>query len=299
MRAENEVVLLKKTEGDGLLARFQPENLEQAMKVADVLSKSGLLPDHLRGKPADILATMLAGSELGLSMMASFRAIYLVKGKVGFYSDFIAARAMQHPECIRFQLVEEESSDVKATYVAERRHQGPTKFSYTIEQAQRAGLMSNSNYKAHPAAMLRARCASALAKIVFPETMFGIYSRDEVEEIEREINPAPPAARPTVEAAPQVPGRTSRAVRVAASMKPPAVIDVKPGETEEQATEREAMPRMHAKLSDAELSAALDDARVRLENSPAGTPLHKGLKTRLESLERELVARTSGKEASL
>lgn len=289
MRAESEVVQLKKTGGDDLLARFQPENLEQAMRVADVLSKSGLLPDHLRGKPADVLATMLAGAELGLSMMASFRAIYLVKGKVGFYSDFIVARAMQHPECIRFQLVEAESNDTKATYVAERRNQGSTKFAYTIEQAQRAGLMSNQNYKAHPAAMLRARCASALAKVVFPETMFGIYSRDEVEEIEgqgleKEINPGPaPIAKPQSKP----------------PAKPPAVIDVKAGETEEEATVRALpAPRPYQALSDADLSSALDDARSRLESMPTGSKTHEAMKARLAGLEAELSARMSKEVAS-
>src|SRR5690606_27529948 len=41
------------------------------------------------------------------------------------------------------------------------------------------GLTGRSNWKAHPAAMLRARASAALARAVYPDVAMGIYDPDE------------------------------------------------------------------------------------------------------------------------
>jgi hypothetical protein len=54
---------------------------------------------------------------------------------------------------------------------------------FTIEEAQAAGLAGKDNWKKYPAAMLRARCVSALSRAVYPEAVLGIYESTS-EEIE-------------------------------------------------------------------------------------------------------------------
>jgi hypothetical protein len=90
--------------------------------------------------------------------------------------------------CRFFRIVE--STDKVATYEALRDgHAEPTRLSYRLEQAQRAGLMSNAQWKNHPEAMLRARCSAALARAMFPDLAAGIYTPDEGEEIAANDNP--------------------------------------------------------------------------------------------------------------
>lgn len=219
------------------LSRFQPTNLEQAIQVSEMLSRAGdLIPAHLQGKPAAVLATILAGAELGLGMMQSFRAIYIVKGKVGFYADFMLAKAKGHPRCARFDKIE--SNDAVATFETEEKGGTVTRQSFTIEDARKGGLTSNQKYQTQPAAMLRARCISALVKIVYPDSFFGTYSMDEVQEIEameKELNP-PPAPTPQ-NAMPAKPHSGVRgAVEALKARQAPLLVDVKAGESEEEAT---------------------------------------------------------------
>src|SRR5690606_14566168 len=84
----------------------------------------------------------------------------------------------KHPACKYFRLVE--STDERATYETLREGEPePTRITWTIQQAAKAGLTGRQNWKAHPAAMLRARASAALARAVYPDVAMGIYDPDE------------------------------------------------------------------------------------------------------------------------
>ena len=101
-------------------------------------------------------------------------------------------------------------------------------------------------------------------------------------------------AHPEPAPQPQPDRAKSRAHAVAQEMraKPGPVVDVRSGETEEEATQRAGRP--FAGLTDADLSSQIDAFRKRLEDAPVGTPRHAGLKNHLEGLETELGARLPG-----
>jgi hypothetical protein len=65
----------------------------------------------------------------------------------------------------------------------------PTVLTYTIAMATRAGLTGSQTWRAHPEAMLRARCGAALARAVYPDVCGGLYEPDEAEEIRRHAAP--------------------------------------------------------------------------------------------------------------
>lgn len=283
------------------LARFQPQNLEQAMQAAEMLSKAGdMIPAHLQGKPAAVLATLLAGAELGIGMMESFRAITLIKGKVGFYADFMLAKAKMHTRCASFDMIT--STAEVATFEVKERTGKVTRMSFTMADAAKAGLTSNANYQRNGAAMLRARCISALVKVTFPDAFFGAYAVDggemaDVETTERDVTPVPQQATEQVnqQTTKQLPLETAtqatvRAMKARMEAKPVQVVDVAPDETEEQATARVAN-RPYQAFSDAQLSTALDDAHNRLQDLREGSKTHVGLSARLRDLEAELSAR--------
>lgn len=167
------------------------------------VAQSTLLPEALKNKPADVFVTILAGRDFGLSAMQSFRGINVIKGKPCFSADLMVAQVLKSGLAEYFQLV---SSDAKCAVYATKRKGGekPTEMHFTMEQAITAGLPGrNPNYKIYPDAMLRARCASALARAVYPDVLFGVYEEDEANDIrasEREaqkstaarvINPVP------------------------------------------------------------------------------------------------------------
>jgi hypothetical protein len=161
---------------------FEPATIDQAQSLAKTLAQSSLLPADLRNKPADVLVQIITGHELGLGSMQSIRSIHIIQGKPTMSAELMVALVKRSPECIRFRLVE--SSPTVATYETERRNEGLTKLSFTMEEAKTAGLVKDgSGWKKYPAAMLRARAASALCRAVYPDLLLGVYEESEADEI--------------------------------------------------------------------------------------------------------------------
>lgn len=157
------------------------EQLQTLMAVARKVFNSGFVPKDCGSEDA-VFAMMLMGVELGFEPMQSLAAVHSIKGKLSLKADAMVALCMKSPVCKHFVLVE--NTDKLATYEAMREgHPAPTRLTYRIEQAQRAGLLSNPQWKNHPEAMLRARCGGALARLMFPDLVAGIYIPDEAEEI--------------------------------------------------------------------------------------------------------------------
>lgn len=182
-------------------AGFEPVSLAEAQHLSQTLSQSSIIPGALRGKPADVLVTLMTGRELGLGPMQSLRGIYVIDGKGVASSDLIVGLVKRSNVCKFFRLVE--STDKVATYETHREGEEPTRMSFTIEQAQTAGLAGRNNWAKYPAAMLRARCSAALARAVYPDVAMGLYDVDEAEDFRR---PRPADVRP-IQAAPEVPAQ--------------------------------------------------------------------------------------------
>lgn len=207
---------------------FEPANVDDVWRMATMLAKADIIPDVLRGKPSDVLVTLLSGREMGLSAMQSLRMIYVVKGRPFIGAQLKIAMVKKSPECLYFRCVETTSQ--KATFETERKDEGKTSITFTIEDATRAGLAGRvsrsgepDNWSKYPATMLRWRAASQLADLVYPDIIGGIGTTDEAEELEanersREVRPppAPPKAEKTVGS-----GTTSKASVVRAVPNPP------------------------------------------------------------------------------
>lgn len=162
------------------------EIFERAEAIAGKLARSSLLPSALRGKPADLAVIMVTGQELGLSPMQALRGLHVVEGRPVLAAELIVGLVKRHPACRYFRLVK--SDDQVAIYETQREGEPePTRLSWTIQQAQKAGLGGRHNWKAHPAAMLRARCSAALARAVYPDVAMGIYDPDEAQDIREGI----------------------------------------------------------------------------------------------------------------
>lgn len=167
------------------------------MALAKQLATSGLIPRALQGKPGDVLVVLLTGKELGLGPMQSLRGIHVIDGKGVLDAALIVGLVMKHRDlCEYFRLVE--STDAAATYEAKRAgHPAPVTLSFTIEQAKAAGLAGKQNWRNFPAAMLRARASTALARALFPDLTAGLYDPDELGHERPPAETPPPSPAPT------------------------------------------------------------------------------------------------------
>lgn len=164
------------------MSDLTPKNLDETKALAKDLATADTLPTALQKKPADLLAIILTGSELGLSPMQSVRGIAIIKGKPTLSADTIGALVRRNKAvCEWLRIVE--STDTVCTLETKRvGDPEPTKFSFTIEQAKRAGLAGGDNWRKYPEAMLRARCTAAICRAVYPDLVMGIYDPDELSD---------------------------------------------------------------------------------------------------------------------
>lgn len=206
-------------------AAFEPESFEQLRGLSIALSKSGLMPYGL-DTPEKVSVAIMMGRELGLSVMQACRGIHVIEGKPTLSSSLIVGLCVRETSlCRYFRLVE--STDLIATYETWREGSPePVRLSYTHEQAAKAGLLAPSrngkpsNHVKHPAAMLRARCETALARAVYPDLVGGLYDPDElrkspddepVREVPRDVTPRPVTVTVEPSTAPIAPAATTKA----------------------------------------------------------------------------------------
>lgn len=152
------------------------ETLANLMALAAIIVKSNFFPAL---KSAESAATIiLMGAGFGLDPMQSIRCIHIIDGKPTPSADLIIGAVKRSPVCQWFRLVE--STTTAATYETQRQGEAqPTTHTYSIDDAKRAGLAGRGSWQKYPSAMLRARCASTLARIVYPDLISGLVEDDE------------------------------------------------------------------------------------------------------------------------
>lgn len=184
---------------------FEPRSFAEVTSLAQYLAKSGLMPKSLP-TPEAVTTAIVMGRELGLTAMQSVRSIHVIEGKPALSSALIVAICKSHPSiCLYFRNIE--STDDIATYETQRAGEPePQRLSFTSKQAAKAGLYQPtyngkaSNHTKFPAAMLRARAETALARMVYPDLVMGLYDPDELVDREPPRDVTPKKGSATIDA---------------------------------------------------------------------------------------------------
>lgn len=134
------------------------------------------------------LMIAMAGKDLGFSYTQALRAFHVVKGKPTLSADGMVAACLQHGDCEWFRPVR--VTDTEAVWATKPRGGEVIEYRFTMEDAQRAGLV-NDMYRKHPKRMLSARCKAYLARDVYPHLLMGLVTDDEAVEIAAKPRPAP------------------------------------------------------------------------------------------------------------
>lgn len=158
---------------------FEPTDLDSLARLATMVVRSGLAPSEVR-TPEAAAIIIATGRELGLSAMKSLRAIHVIKGRPTLSADLMAGLVKSSPLCKFFRIVE--MTPERATFETHRVGEpAPTSYTYSMADAKAAGIAGDM-YRKHPAAMLKARCITALARAVYPDLVMGLYDPDELQD---------------------------------------------------------------------------------------------------------------------
>ena len=83
------------------LTMLEPKTLTEAIKFSEILSKSGLVPDAYRGKPANVLVAIQWGYEVGLPPMQSLSNI---ESRALVYQKIFLIEVRHHNDVLIYQL---------------------------------------------------------------------------------------------------------------------------------------------------------------------------------------------------
>lgn len=158
---------------------LMPQNFNEVMQVAEFLAKSSLIPNSLRGKPADVAIVVMTGMELGIGPMQAVQKISPINGKPTTEGQLMLA--LIQSRCPDAGIVIESKPD-KATVTMTRGKNSYTA-AWDIARARALGLMEKPNYKAQLGTMLKWRAVADAARTVFSDVVLGLYTQDEAEDI--------------------------------------------------------------------------------------------------------------------
>lgn len=173
--------------------------------LGKVLSQSGYFSDAKEAAQAAV--KVMAGEEVGLGPVASMTGIHIVQGKVTLGANLIAALVRRHPE---YDYEVTEHTDQVCTIVFTYKGKPAGTSSFSMADAEKAGLLKSPTWRAHPRNMLFARAMSNGAKWYAPDVSAGapLYTPDELgAEIDGEtgevVSLPPQDVRPVPEPTPE------------------------------------------------------------------------------------------------
>lgn len=160
--------------------QLEPNSMGTAYKLAKALYESRL---YSRFPTAEaIFAVVLRGREMGVGALTALDSFHIIEGKPAPSAHFIIARAKAHPDCEYLQCTE--TTATTATWETKNRcNPKASKLTYTIEDAQAAGLLAKAggNWQKRPAEMLRKTAGVQLARMEYPEAALGLYAVEEMD----------------------------------------------------------------------------------------------------------------------
>jgi len=168
---------------------LQPQNMREAMEMASMLSRSGMVPTCYKGKPEDTLVAMMMGSELGLNPIQALQNIAVINGKPSIYGDALMALVQNHPAFGGVKESFDESSMTASCTVWRKGGEQHTQ-SFSKKDAETAKLWGKTGpWSQYPKRMLQMRARGFAVRGQFADALAGLITREEAEDmpVERDV----------------------------------------------------------------------------------------------------------------
>ena len=162
------------------LAEFKPNNLGQAWKLADILSKTSFSAGHKSAQ--DIFICISMGQQIGLNPFQAVQNISVINGRPTLWGDALLAVCQSHPEYAGVEMSFDEETQT-ATCKALRKGKPPVVESFSQEEAKQARLWGKSGpWSQYPTKMLKNRARTWALRTQFADALLGLISSEELEE---------------------------------------------------------------------------------------------------------------------
>ena len=147
-------------------------------KMAVAVAKSGLFNVKT---PEEAMALMLVAQAEGSHPAIAARDYHVIQGRPALKADAMMARFQQAGGKVEWT----EYTDERVTGVFSHPAGGSLAVTWTLEMGKSIGLVKpGSGWHKYPRAMLRARCISEGIRSVYPGCVAGVYTPEEVQDME-------------------------------------------------------------------------------------------------------------------
>lgn len=156
------------------LRQPQAQPLPAKIQYAHELANSGLLPAAYRRNPANVLWAIEFGAMLSLPPMAAITGVHVIEGKPTASAGLISALVRRAGHRLRV------TGDDRLAVAEIVRCDDPEftfRSEWTIKRAETAGLLAKKGgtWQKYPAAMLKARAISEVARDACEEALSGVH----------------------------------------------------------------------------------------------------------------------------
>ncbi|ORJ13425.1 hypothetical protein A7D02_07365 [Aeromonas salmonicida] len=175
---------------------MEPQNLQEAMQLADMLANSNLVPKSYQGKAGDVLVACQWGSEIGLKPLQALQNIAVINNVPAVWGDALVALVRGSGLC-EYIKQDWDPSTKTATCSVKRRGEPEETRTFSEEDARLAGHLSKDTYKKNLQRMLSIRARAFALRDVFADVLKGLKVAEEVEDYpaERDITPTPASSQ--------------------------------------------------------------------------------------------------------
>lgn len=202
MEFDNDIIMDVTPEETGLIATDERQvdiiretmNMDKIMQWSEMLSKSTIVPITYQNRPENCFIALDMATRMGISPMVVMQNLYVIQGKPSWAGQAVASLIRSNPTLTDVQLhyVGEEGKDSWGAYVTAKRVKtgeivkGGT---VTIKIAKLEGWYQKreSKWQTMPELMLAYRAYSWFGRVHCPETMMGLQSVEETEDITNKV----------------------------------------------------------------------------------------------------------------
>lgn len=153
-------------------------SMNDKMQYAQALAQASLLPKQYQRNPGNVLLAVELGESLGIPPIQAINTVHVIEGKPSASSGLISALVRRAGHTLRVK-----GNDQAAT--AEIVRSDDPDFTYSVTwdmgRARNAGVTGKDNWKKYPAAMLKARAITEVARDACQEALMGVqYTPEEL-----------------------------------------------------------------------------------------------------------------------
>lgn len=163
---------------------MNPSTLDEAMKCAELMATSNMVPKNYQDKPGDILIAGQMGAELGVPWLQALQGIAVINGNPSVWGDLAWALVKAHPKYEDSKEWYDEDTRTAFCTIKVRDQDTPIEQSFSWADACEAGLNTKDTYKKYRRRMLQWRARSWAMRDAIPEALKGLKLAEEQIAIE-------------------------------------------------------------------------------------------------------------------